>query len=387
MKEAGRNGTIDLWRGLVLVIIFVNHIPGNIIEHVTPRSFGFSDSAEAFIFISGLSLALVYYHRLPQGDVFGVVRRCLRRSFDLYRVHLLLTAGAIALFSIGYELSDDIGLIEADGRSAVFGNTTKGVTGILVLGHQLGYFNILPLYIALMLWAPAALILARIHVLLALVVSFGIYALARDGLLSLPSWPEPGTWFFNPFAWQLLFTIGIVTGVVFSARALPRTQTCLTCAVVILASSLFVLTDVFGLAPGLRDAAFTQLDLPKYDLGLGRLVHFVALAYVLVQWRIGEKLERTIVGPDLRRLGRNGLMIFAVGSLLSALGQVIMTLAAVKSSASPHMIGMVFTIVGVIGLLALARYLEWNKLNAGGPQNGRARSLSLSPASPGRFSP
>ncbi|WP_162559480.1 OpgC family protein [Microvirga sp. 17 mud 1-3] len=385
MKNVGRNGTIDLWRGLVLAIIFVNHIPGNIIEHATPRSFGFSDSAEAFIFISGLSLALVYYHRIPQGDIIGVVRRCLRRSFELYRMHLLLTAGAIALFSIGYELSDDIGLIEADGRNIVFGNTAKGVTGILLLGHQLGYFNILPLYIALMLWAPVALVLARIHVLLALAVSFGIYALARDGVLVLPTWPEPGTWFFNPFAWQLLFTIGIVTGVIFTQRPIPLTRTCQISAIVILTASLLVVMDVFGLAPGLRDAAFTQLDLPKYDLGLGRLVHFIALAYLVTQWRIGEKLERTIVGPDLKRLGRNGLVIFAAGSLLSALGQVIMTLTAVKSSASPHLIGMVFTLIGLMGLLALARYLEWNKFNADGPQNGRTRSLALSSASPGRL--
>ncbi|MGO4570520.1 OpgC family protein [Microvirga sp. 2TAF3] len=387
MKELERNTTIDFWRGLVLVIIFVNHIPGNIIEHLTPRSFGFSDSAEAFIFISGLSLALVYYHKIPQGDVIGVVRRCVRRSLELYRMHLLLTAGAIALFSIGYELSDDIGLIEADGRSAVFGDTTKGVTGILLLGHQLGYFNILPLYIALMLWAPVAMILARIHVLFALAVSGGIYALARTGVLVLPTWPEPGTWFFNPFAWQLLFTIGIVAGVVFTKRPIPLTRTCAISCIAVLTASLLVIMDVFGLAPGLRDAAFTQLDLPKYDLGLGRLVHFLALAYLLTQWRVGEMLERTFIGPDLRRLGRNGLVIFAAGSLLSALGQVIMTLAAVKSSASPQIIGMVFTIVGAIGLLALARYLEWNKFNSAGPKKGRTRSLALSSAFTGRLSP
>src|SRR5690606_27754974 len=106
-------------------------------------------AAEAFIFISGLSVALVYYPRIPKGDTLGVIKRCVRRSFELYRMHLVLTAGAIALFSIGYELSDEIGLIEAHGRSMVFGDTAKGITGILVLGHQLGYFNILPLYVAL----------------------------------------------------------------------------------------------------------------------------------------------------------------------------------------------------------------------------------------------
>ncbi|MBF9233302.1 OpgC family protein [Microvirga alba] len=372
-----RNITIDFWRGFVLVFIFINHIPGNLIEHLSPRNFGFSDSAEAFVFIAGLSVAFVYYPKIPQGDVFGVVKRCLRRSFQLYRMHLLLTAAAIALFSIGYELSDDIGLIEADGRDAVFGNTAKGITGILLLGHQLGYFNILPLYIALMLWAPVALVLARIHVFFALAVSCGIYILAHTGVLELKSWPEPGTWFFNPFAWQLLFTIGIAAGILFAKRRLPHERSLVLGAAILVIASFLIMTECFGLVPDLREMVFEHLDLGKQDLGIFRLVHFLALAYLLVQLRVGEALESTFIGPELIRLGRNGLAIFGVGSLLSALGQVIMTLTAVKSSASPQMIGMVFTVLGVFGLLALARYLEWNKLNPAGSQKGQAKGLGL----------
>ena len=64
--SGGRNTVIDFWRGLVLVIIFVNHVPGNILEHLTRRNYGFSDAAEAFVFISGLSVALVYFPKLAQ---------------------------------------------------------------------------------------------------------------------------------------------------------------------------------------------------------------------------------------------------------------------------------------------------------------------------------
>jgi hypothetical protein len=85
------------------------------------------------------------------------------------------------------------------------------------------------------------------------------------------------------------------------------------------------------------------------------------------------------------RLGRNALTSFAFGSLLSAAGQVIMTLAAVKSSASPQIIGVVFTVLGIIGLLALARYLEWNKQNLAARQKEQAKGLGLS-ASAGRLS-
>jgi hypothetical protein len=385
MAASERNTTIDFWRGLVLVIIFVNHIPGNLIEHITPRNYGFSDSTEAFIFISGLSIALVYGPRLPQGHLFSVVKQCLQRAFKLYRVHLVLTAGAIVLFSVGYELSEEIGLIEEHGRSAVFGDTAKGVTGIILLGHQLGYFNILPLYIALMLWAPVALVLTRVHVGLALLVSGGLYVLARMGIATLHSWPEPGTWFFNPFAWQFLFTAGMATGIVMLDRPLPYKRAFAFGALAIVALSLAAMTAGFGLLPWLHEIAMAKLDLVKQDLGLARMLHFLALAYVLTQFRIGDALKTTVVGPDLVRLGQNSLTIFAVGSLLSALGQVVMTLAAVKSSASPQIIGMVFTILGIIGLLALARYLEWNKQNLAARKQGQAKGLGLS-ASSGRLS-
>ncbi len=385
MAVPERNTTIDFWRGLVLVIIFVNHIPGNLIEHLTPRNFGFSDSTEAFIFISGLSVALVYYGKLPQGDVLAVVKRCLRRAFELYRMHLFLTAGAIVLFSIGYELSEEIGLIEEHGRNAVFGDTARGITGIILLGHQLGYFNILPLYIALMLFAPFALVLARMNVVLALAVSALLYALSRYGFLLLPSWPEPGTWFFNPFAWQFLFTAGIVTGIVMMAKGIPYHRGLMIVSLLVVGVSLLAMTAGFGLLPWLWDAAHPFFDLDKHNLGLGRMLHFLALAYVLSQLHIGDVLKRTIIGPEVMRLGRNALTIFAVGSLLSAAGQVIMTLAAVKYSASPQFIGMVFTILGIIGLLALARYLEWNKQNLAARQKEQAKGLGLS-ASAGRLS-
>ncbi|MCB5175672.1 OpgC family protein [Microvirga lenta] len=381
----GRNPAIDFWRGLILVVIFINHVPGNLLEHLTPRNYGFSDAAEAFVFISGLSVALVYYPKLPQGDVFGVVRRCFRRSLQLYRMHLVLTGVAVALFSVGYVASEDIRLIEAHGRGTVFDDTARGITGVLLLGHQLGYFNILPLYIMLMLWAPVAMVLMRIHVALAAAVSIGIYVLARIDVLSLPSWPEPGRWFFNPFAWQLLFTIGIAAGAFFVRTGMPYRRIAFAGAVVFLAASFVVMTDALGFAPNLLWSTFVNFDLVKSDLGLSRLLHFLALAYVVTQLRLGQALQGTALGGEMRRLGRNALPVFAVGSALSALGEVIMTLAAVKSSASPHIVGMVFTILGILGLLLLARYLEWKKQGSTAPRQERAREPGLVSVSSGRF--
>ena len=61
--NANRIRDIDFWRGAVLIAILIDHIPGNPLENWTPRNFGLSDSAEAFVFLSGLSVGLIYLPR------------------------------------------------------------------------------------------------------------------------------------------------------------------------------------------------------------------------------------------------------------------------------------------------------------------------------------
>jgi hypothetical protein len=379
MRSRERNRTIDFWRGFALVTIFVNHIPGNILEHLTHRNIGFSDGAEAFVFISGLAVALAFYPQIPAGQAIGVIARCAKRAFYLYRIHLILTFSAVALFAIVNVLTDFGDIIEIQGRGPVFHDTARGIAGILVLGHQLGYFNILPLYVVLMLWAPMLMLLVRVNVAAALLASAGLYALTRLTGWSLPSWPEPGTWFFNPFAWQFLFTLGIVGGVWWREARVPFQPLVFAASLCILFVSAVIVTDGFMLAPGLWDAARFALDADKSNLGLVRLVHFVALAYFLSQVPLGAALSRTAVGEELCRLGRNGLAVFAVGSFLSAVGEVIMTLSELRYSTSLSSIGMVFTLVGLVGLSLLARYLEWDKAISGQrPGEGHARRFTVS---------
>jgi hypothetical protein len=150
-------------------------------------------------------------------------------------------------------------------------------------------------------------------------------------------------------------------------------------------AALVAMTDAFGWSPNLLWSAFVHFDLIKSDLGLLRLLHFLALAYVVTQLRLREALQGSTFGAEMARLGRNALPVFAVGSVLSALGEVTMTLAAVKSSASPHIVGMVFTFIGILALLILARYLEWKKKGSVVPRQERPAKPGLVSVSPGQF--
>ncbi len=82
--------------------------------------------------------------------------------------------------------------------------------GMVLLTYQIGYFNILPLYVVLLLIATVFVVIARFSLLLALAASVALYAATLTFQLGLPSWPAEGAWFFNPLSWQLLIVLGYV---------------------------------------------------------------------------------------------------------------------------------------------------------------------------------
>ena len=96
---AKRIDGIDFWRGLALLMIFIDHVPENVFQHVTQKNFGFSDAAELFVFLAGVSVALAYGTRFFEGETVGAVRAVLRRAFTLYWVQILISLLIIAIFA------------------------------------------------------------------------------------------------------------------------------------------------------------------------------------------------------------------------------------------------------------------------------------------------
>jgi hypothetical protein len=364
--NANRIRDIDFWRGAVLIAILIDHIPGNPLENWTPRNFGLSDSAEAFVFLSGLSVGLIYLPRAHKYGIELVAGGCLKRALKLYGVHIALTLAALLVFGAAYWISGVSDLIQAHGRSFVFGSPANGLLGLALLSHQLGYFNILPLYVVLMLWAPVALALALRGPFLAVIVSVGLYATARTFDLNLPNWPEPGGWFFNPIAWQLVFTLGLVSAILWRDGFPRPAPWLLALSAMTVAGAALIVTNEGGLAPGLRDTATAHLDVAKQDLGLARLIHFVALAYLIatatVFGRFIAPVIRGAFGNAVQSLGRNSLSVFAAGSFLSACGQAALAATSPHASAGvERFAGLAYTIVSVAALFAIAYWIECRK--------------------------
>src|SRR5512147_2366132 len=95
-----RDLRLDLFRGLALWLIFLDHIPSNLVSWVTIRNYGFSDATEIFVFISGYTAAFVYGRAMMTNGFVVASARVLKRAWQIYIAHVFLLA--IYLAEISY---------------------------------------------------------------------------------------------------------------------------------------------------------------------------------------------------------------------------------------------------------------------------------------------
>ena len=333
LPGSSRDPRLDFFRGLALVMIFINHVPGNPLEVLTNRNFGFSDAAEGFVLMSGMAAGLAYpiaFERLP---LWRAVAKCWGRAWTLYSVHLVISIISLAImlgaaYWFGAEKMWQINNVSPWMKAPV-----QATIGIATLGHQFGYLNILPMYAALLLMTPVMILIAQRRIWVMLAGSFLLWVFTGETRLNIPAFPNEGGWFFNPFAWQFLFAIGLATGMRLKSgqRLLPNVAWAKWASLAIL---IFVLawmkidivqsTGRAGLS-FLRDHGFPFYitDFDKTYLAAPRLLHILVLVYFLStqSWVIRLSASRWVWPIDL--MGRFGLACFALGTVLSILGQSI----------------------------------------------------------------
>lgn len=322
---SARDSRIDWLRGLALACIFVNHMPGNRVSDWTPRNFGFSDAAELFVLLAGVAAALAFFRRFEDGQALRMSGKALRRAGTLYSAHLGASAGAIVILHSANWLLNSTEFDDLVGATALFEDPLPGLIGLAVGGYQIGYFNILPLYVLLLLTLPGYLFLARINTYLMLAVAAAIYIASHVFYLQMPSYPVEHGWYFNPFAWQLLYATGIYIGILKLRRtSIPWHPAVGALAAAYVAYALFwCLFQMgghisFGLLPQWIDT------LAKPDLPISRYLHVLAMAYLLVHSRAWTWMLNIRTGNGLVLMGKHSLPVFVAGSLMSLVGLIIL---------------------------------------------------------------
>ena len=230
-----RDLRLDLFRGLANWAMFLGHVSSTVLAWFSFRNYGFSDGADLFVFISGYTSALVFTRKmLERGFVFGTTR-LLRRVWQIYVAHVLLFVFylvSVLFLSDKFSASD---FIHRFNVAPLLVAPVETLTQGLILRYKPLNLDVLPLYVVLMGAFPPVLWLMIRHRNLGMLGSVLLYVAARQFGWNLPSYPS-GVWYFNPFAWQLLFVLGawLALGGADTLRFLVRSRIVLSFAVLYL---------------------------------------------------------------------------------------------------------------------------------------------------------
>ncbi len=356
---AGRDLRLDLFRGIALWLIFLDHIPDNIVNLFTLRNYGFSDATEIFIFISGYTAAFVYGRAMHERGFIVSGARILRRAWQIYVAHIFLFT--IFMAEIAYVAATFSNPLFAEEMNILGFLKQPDVTVLeaLLLKFKPVNMDILPLYIVLLLLFPPVLRVLLWQPAYALAGAAIVYVLALRFDINLPAYPD-GEWMFNPFAWQLLFIFGAWCAVGGAQRlaGLLRSR-------IVLALSIIYLLFAFGITltwhfeslqafvPNWVSELIYPID--KTNLDVLRFAHFLALAAITVRFvsRDWSGLKSPLLQPAIR-CGQHSLEIFCLGVFLAFAGQFVIG----EWSGGP-LVQTAISIAGILIMIATANLISW----------------------------
>ena len=364
-RQSRRDLRLDLFRGLSLFFIFIDHIPNNVLSYVTLHSIAFSDAAEVFIFISGYAAATVYGRALQRHGGVAATGQICRRIWQLYVAHIfifviLAAEVCYATLSLHQTYSEDFGIDNFIDEPQV------AIIKVLLLQYQPQFLDILPIYMILLGVFPVVLLLLQRCLPLPLILSGALYLLTLRFGWQPHSYPDNEAWFFNPLAWQFLFVIGATAGYsqhsrwVFPGQGswLPKLAIAITVAIGIVSIS-WTIHGAYDAFPGLLLRELSPLVEDKSNLAPLRLVSFLALAVTVAHF-VGRdsSVLRWRVAQLIIRCGQHSLQVFCLGIVLSVLGYILLTFFR-----DDILTQLGIDLAGIVTMMGIAVLLTWYKAN------------------------
>jgi hypothetical protein len=372
----GRDQRIDLFRGIANWFIFLDHIPHDFVNLITLRNFGFSGAADLFIFIAGYAASIVYAGMmLERGFIVGATR-LFKRARQLYVAYVVLfviyivtitnVAARYAASDIIYEFNVS-GLVDHPIRILAHG---------LLLQSRALNLDALQLFTLLIAVFPPVLWIMLRTPNLVMAGSIALYLAARGFDWNLPSFPD-GSWYFNPFCWQLLFVFGawLALGGAEKCRGIFRRPILLNLGIGYLIFALAMtmagrFPEFAKLLPSWLFEAFNPND--KENLAPYRVLHFIVLLAVVT--RLMPQDCRGLQWPIFKPLitcGQQSLAVFCAGVFLSFVGHFALILS------SDSLLAQFFvSVAGIATMTLVAYYLSWSK-QQDAPAERRHRVASI----------
>jgi hypothetical protein len=370
----GRDLRLDLFRGIALWLIYLDHIPSNVVSWITIRNYGFSDATEIFIFISGYTAAFVYGRAMRERGFVVSGARILRRAWQIYVAHIFLFA--IYMAEISYVATSFENPLYAEEMNILdfLKQPDMTIVQALLLKFKPANMDVLPLYIILLLLFPPVLWLLLRWPMLALGGSLALYVLTWQFGWNLPAYPE-GSWYFNPFAWQLLFVFGAWCALGGAKRLAPALQWPATMVIAILylgfafvIAMSWYLPEQISIVPHWLEDLIYPID--KTNLDVLRFAHFLALAALTVRFvpRTWPMLGSWILYPAIL-CGQHSLEVFCLGVFLSFAGHF-----ALVEISGAFWVQVAISLSGIAAMIATAALLTWYKNLEGRSPGQRSKS-------------
>ncbi len=363
-----RDLRLDFFRGSAMFIILLAHTPGNPWTLWIPARFGFSDATEIFVFCSGMASAIAFGGVFERAGWAMGTARVAFRCWQVYWAHIGLFLAVAALTVVFNGL--DLGTRDYVGQLNLYPffetDTMRQLVGLLTLTYVPNYFDILPMYLVVLVMIPLVMAAAAIDRRAVAVLVLGVWLGAQSGLLWLPAEPwSDREWFFNPFGWQLVFFTGFAFGRGWIAPPpVTRWLVLLAVAVVLLSLPLeyFRVLQSFAPAREARVALEAAGLVGKTDFALLRYAHFLALAYLA--WaavgpggvRLSSAGALQPVVDQIRKVGTQSLAVFMTSLVVA---QTLAMLADVSGAGAG--LWLVLNAAGFAALIATAHAVSWFK--------------------------
>lgn len=361
LPTSPRDLRLDLFRGLANWAIFLGHIPDTALTWLTTRSYGFSDGADLFVFISGYTATLVFGRMMLKRGFFIGATRLFRRVWQLYAAHVLLFVfymTSVHFLAHNFNIPH---LMDQFNVAGLMEYPVETMTQGLLLKLKPLNLDVLPLYIILMGMFPPVLWLMLRHRNWVMLGSALLYLAARHYGWNFPSYPA-GVWYFNPLTWQLLFVLGawLVLGGASNLAFLIQSRLVLFLSVVYLLFALVMtlaaqIAELRWIFPADLFEAFNPND--KTNLAPYRVIHLAGLILLVVRlipvdW---PGLRRPIFGP-LIRCGQQSLEVFCVGVFLSFIAHFVL-----ETVSDGHVAQLLVGFAGLAIMTGVAYYRSWSK--------------------------
>ncbi|RQR45050.1 MULTISPECIES: OpgC domain-containing protein [unclassified Burkholderia] len=302
---------VDFFRGIVLLMIVVDHIGASVLSRVTLHAFALCDAAEVFVFLGGFATASAYGAIADRHGARAAQRRFVRRAMQIYRAFLATSTLMLVVSAVLDHYGIDTPNLALDDVSVMLASPLTGLAELLTFQRQPYLASVLPMYVLFALASPVIVPFARRHPWL--LVAFGATSWLAAGWLG-PELLDTDAfrWNFNPFAWQLMFVAGVLARCqpFYRYVALGRWSAAATgvaCAIVLGCASYKL---------------FSGLPLPegilKRDLALPRIVSFAAIAWLMadcVRYGWIARIARAV--QPVVAVGRRGLICFVAGAAIS----------------------------------------------------------------------